>query len=366
MTRVWQSHLPDRLTVDWPRFEHGSWFPYPDLTGEGIAELPEHARSHVASSVTGRGALVAVLSRLVAEKSRIWLPSYYCPTMKASVRQCYSNQLMSYRDSPRSSGPTLPTNAAMPGDVVIVQNLFGLRTEPDYAKWVHKDIFIVEDHTHDPWSRWAANSRSTYAFASLRKTLPLPDGAITWSRRSTNDVPVPHNRPELVAVLGRQLVAMQLKREYLNGSEHVARDSYRFNEAALRETLQRLPHGPMTPVSRDLLSLLPVLLWREHRRRNHDAMANLLRGEGLDVLAPDDSGCVPFGVVVDFHDAELVARVRAGLMTQRIWPSTLWPSATSDPVGAFADQHLVFHADHRYTEEMMRYVGHVVVGVVRR
>jgi hypothetical protein len=40
---------------------------------------------------------------------------------------------------------------------------------------------LVEDHSHDPFSPWAVGSSADYAFCSLRKTLPVPDGGLLWS-----------------------------------------------------------------------------------------------------------------------------------------------------------------------------------------
>jgi hypothetical protein len=84
----------------------------------------------------------------------------------------------------------------------------------------------IEDHSHDLLAPRALESRADYAIASLRKTLPLPDGGVVWSPR---DRSVP---PEL-SITGQhassallRLSGMILKRDDLQG-EASAKSAYR-------------------------------------------------------------------------------------------------------------------------------------------
>ena len=67
-------------------------------------------------------------------------------------------------------------------DVVLAVNYFGVRAGEPWQQWREKHACVLlEDHSHDPVSGWAQSSRADYAFSSLRKTMPVPDGAILWS-----------------------------------------------------------------------------------------------------------------------------------------------------------------------------------------
>ena len=66
--------------------------------------------------------------------------------------------------------------------MVVGVNYFGVREAEPWQAWRERtECILVEDHAHDPASAWATTSTADYAFSSLRKTLPVPDGAILWS-----------------------------------------------------------------------------------------------------------------------------------------------------------------------------------------
>ena len=81
---------------------------------------------------------------------------------------------------------------------MLAVNFFGIRKGKAWQDWLsqHKDIILIEDHTHDPFSTWAQQSTAHYAMASLRKTLPIPDGAILWSPQKMS-LPKPTSPPPL-------------------------------------------------------------------------------------------------------------------------------------------------------------------------
>jgi hypothetical protein len=162
---------------------------------------------------TGSGALSSLL-RALAPTGRLHVPSYFC----MGVAEFLARQIpvTFYRHLP-GDGPRWETLRAADGDVVLAQNLFGREDGTAWHNWAcaHPRVTVIEDHSHDPFSDWARTSTAAYAVASLRKTLPLPDGGLLWSP-SGLDLPRPSGTgPQQAA--GLKLAAMLLKAAWQDG-----------------------------------------------------------------------------------------------------------------------------------------------------
>jgi hypothetical protein len=332
-----------------PRWEHGSSLPFPDLAGE---ESPGFVRCYptvLGTSVSGRGALLSILARVVQPQSRVWMPAYFCPDVRDAVRRACDNEVLPFPDRPRDRAFELPADLLRSGDVVVVQNLFGIRSAPAYDPEVRRSCVLVEDHTHDPLSEWALTTTVDYAFASLRKTLPVPDGGLIWSRSQGEAFPVVPNSMRMLEAIGDRVKAMLLKKEYLLGTDDVTKGAYRSYEARVEAEFARLPHGAMTALSTALLEVFPVDRWRDVHRQNFAYLSERLRSAGFDVLEASAPDAAPFGVVADLHDAALTARVRDGLLARDIYPCVLWRGEHA-PDG-FEQEHLILRCDYRYDKD---------------
>ena len=201
---------------------------------------------------------------------------------------------------------------------------------------------------------WAVQSRADYAIASLRKTLPLPDGGIVWSPR---DLEVP---PELdmtahhAWAVAQRLSAMILKRHYLQGDDISKQD---FRDVGL-EGERMMASGPNTGISafsRARLPTLPTERWRSRRAENLAEFRDALGATpGIRLLE------VPFSAMLVFDDAAIRTTVRQALIAHDIYPSVLWPM-DHQAVEGIPHAHveasrrlLSLHVDHRYGTDDMR------------
>jgi hypothetical protein len=171
---------------------------------------------------TGCGAIGELL-RLLAPAGRLHVPSYFC----TGVAEHLSRQvpIAWYRHLPDEGGVRWETLRPEPGDVVLSQNLFGREDGTPWTDWIagHPGVPVIEDHSHDPFSDWARDSVAHYAVASLRKTLPLPDGGLLWSPRGLD---LPRPRPGGSTGAGLKLAAMLLKAAWRDG-QPVPKDHFR-------------------------------------------------------------------------------------------------------------------------------------------
>jgi hypothetical protein len=208
---------------------------------------------------------------------------------------------------------------------------------------------VIEDHSHDPVSPLAARSRAAYAFASLRKTLPLPDGGVVWSPQGrATPTEIGPTEAHAATVLLR-LEAMALKLAYLRGaaiSKSAFRELFAAGEAAIRNGE---PSGIST-YARTSLGGFPTARWRRARARNLRTFRAAL-GPRPDVRLLD----VPFAAILLLDRADRRERARAALIEAAIYPAVLWPLDPPAVHGVppehvdLSDRMLAIHVDQRYT-----------------
>jgi hypothetical protein len=293
---------------------------------------------------TGCGALSALL-RMLRPRGRLHVPSYFC--MGVAEALSADVPIAWYRHLPDDGGPRWPTLRAVEGDVVLAQNLFGRDDGQPWNTWMraHPGVLVVEDHSHDPLSGWARASRAPYAVASLRKTLPVPDGGLVWSPRGL-DLPRAAGGESRGAQL--KLAAMLLKSAWLDGRP-VPKDGFR--ELQQRGELTLL--GSAAPVSAFTAAVLPLLDAPALRQRGIDRARMLGAALPRQTGAWQVLGAGPFRVQLvcpseAARDALLRHLARHGIFAPVHWRQDrggLW-SGDGEAAG-LAARMLTVPVDHR-------------------
>ena len=337
--------------MDSRRWEHGSDLHLSRETG-GL-EAPWTAGGATLWG-SGRDALRALqrFGRKEEGWRRVLVPNFFCGEVVSALAR--ELPVAFYGDAP--DGPLPARVDAERGDVLLVVNTFGGR---DPSR-VQTGAVVVEDHTHDPLSPWAFGTRADYAVASLRKTLPLPDGGVLWS---PTGAPLP---PEAVPTLahrraaGDRLLAMALKRAYLAGGS-VEKGAFRARAVAGERAIGRGEISGITAASRARLPTLPGARWRERRARNLGAFRAAL-GPLPGVRLLD----APFAATLLFDDPILRERVRSALLAASVYPAVLWPLEAGEGAALPRDhvhlsrRLLSLHCDYRYDVDDMERVARMV------
>jgi hypothetical protein len=347
--------------VSEPVREIGSEFGWdPSAVGPGSGRgllPPRHALF-----ATGCGALTALLDRL-APRGRLHVPSFFCMGVADALSAHVA--IAWYRHLPDGRGPHLDTLRAAAGDVVLGQNLFGRDDRAPWDAWIRDrpDVTVVEDHSHDPFGDWARTSTAAYAVASLRKTLPLPDGGLLWSPAG-HDLPEPAGDESPGARL--KLTAMLLKAAWLDGRP-VAKDDFR----ALQVTGEQLllgSAGPAGALTTTVLPLLDIARLRDAGTRNARALETALAGGAATwrVLTGGPPGAAPFRVQLlcasePVRDAMLAHLARHRIYAPVHWRqdrAELWSGDTA--AAGCASRILTLPVDHRCGPDDVRRVAEVV------
>lgn len=349
------------------RWEHGSEY----YSGWEISPGDDDSNFHALESppatffAAGRQALLAILAwgASVHGWRRLWVPMYYCHDVTRQVAEYSSFEIQAYRSSPLRA-TQFHEVPATGGDAVVINNLFGMQAADLSQQLQNAGVSVIEDHSHDPFSTWAQQSTAAACFASLRKTLPISDGGSAWFPSAASSLPRPN--PDLTSYIGAlsKQAGMLLKRLYLSG-RHVPKPLFRGLLVSGEARLVSAMCSSMTPWSRTLVPRLRIREWRRIRHRNFLAFkAEFNRITIPSVLESNGPGC-PFAIIVVFPEHHLRDRVRAHLISNRIYPAILWPMEKKDPlVDAdtvdVSQRILALHCDMRYSIKDMSKVATIL------
>jgi hypothetical protein len=365
MSTITTSNDGTEPAVPESRWEVGSefhWDPAALLSGEPPADAPGWLPAPHALFATASGALCGLLRQL-APRGRLHAPSFFC--MGVAEALAARVPVAWYRHLPDGNGPQFESLRAQPGDVVLAQNLFGRDARPPWDAWAaaHPAVTVVEDHTHDPFGGWAKASSAAYCVASLRKTLPIPDGALLWSPRGL-DLPAPSYGESVGAEL--KLAAMILKAAWLGGRAG-SKPAFRALQLAGERALLGSA-ASATSLTRAVLPLLDVRRLRSASTRNARELIAALpaQTDAWRVLGRVRADTAPFQVQLlctseATRDALLTHLRMSWIYAPVHWrqPRTQFWSG-DDAAAECASRILTIPVDHRYEAADVRRVGDVL------
>jgi hypothetical protein len=307
----------------------------------------------------GRHAADALIESL--RLRTLWLPDYFCHEVAVGWRERV--ELRTYEDDPRRPEPDWESIAARPGEAVLAVNYFGARAGSGWeehradAGWL-----LIEDHSHDPFSPWALGSGADYAFSSVRKTLPAPDGAILWSPRGLDLPPQPRDPADGSEL---KLAAMLLKGRYLEaGGDDALKDRFRRLQLEGEEQLARSAVAAASPAAREAVIGGAPLPWRVRRSDNAVHLLGLIAELELAEPVFDEwpAGAAPLGVVLAFPSEAIRDRVRELLRERGVYCPIHWriDDPASERVRDLSTRVLTIPTDWRYSDEDMERVASIL------
>lgn len=334
------------------RWEMGSEFHW-DQAWASVARKGEGVPGSVFAS--GRAAIAALADSTGWRGRTIHLPSYFCPDVTAALAQVFD--IRWYMDRPTDSAPDFDSIRVENGDIVLAVNYFGVRPDGVWGHWIsqHPDCVVIEDLSHDPAPSRMIQSPAHYVVASLRKTMPLPDGAVVMSPRGLDVSPSP-------APVGGslKLEAMTLKAMYLQGLP-VDKDAFRQLQIDGEELIgSQIPPSVFTMAILDTLDL-PGLRWRKADNVRYLVESEVLRTRSRSfepLFAAWPSDATPFNVVLHCQDQTVRDSLRQHLIQHEVYPAVHWVQEgryTSDDELSreLGDRLLTLPTDFRYDRSDM-------------
>ena len=288
------------------------------------------------------------------------MPEYFCYEVIATIAGQTGIEMVYYPDSPLSNdGKVIEGLPYQDGDVLFRVNYFGMRY---YRSNKNIRVPVIEDHSHDLLSYWALNSDADWCMASLRKSLPLPEGGMMWSPKGNtlsmelvqSDV---NNRIASIRWKG-----MEMKKEYLEGG-NVSKEDFRKRLTETEEWFDTAEPSLMDERSRKVVTeQLDINLWLGAKRRNLEILKRLIDRERCEILMPEHESCTMFSFVMLFEDRTERDKVREQLIASSVYPAILWavPDDASAGTKDFSSRMLSIHCDGRYTEDDMKLLAEII------
>ncbi len=316
---------------------------------------------------SGRDAIRLILrmGRNVFKWKRAFVPSYLCPEVIRTIKEEIPELKIYYDDPEEAVNPPTPNS----NEVLFLVNTFGIR-----PRWHIGHDFagqIIEDHTHDPWSEHAKESSADYCFASLRKTLPVADGAIIWSPKGLSLPKQPKLSTTHHLAASLKLNAMIIKSLYLNGYAG-QKDEYLndFREGEAHITSRRVSN--LIPASEYIIKSFDVEKWRSLRLSNYLFLLKELGNyDGINVLKPSSKAACPFSFIVVFDSNNTREKMRMELIRSNIFPAVLWDLDIQIQKLYKSNQNLSsrmlsIHCDGRYSTDDQLQVAEIIKRLLKK
>jgi len=276
---------------------------------------------------------------------RLWVPAYFCYEVINYLISVGVN-IKIYDDTPLCDKDddvvrTLPFDK---GDVLLRMNFFGLRNCRS-----NEDISVpvIEDHTHDLFSKWALMSDADYCIASIRKSMPTAAGGILWSPKKL-DMPDTIAETQKCKDMARvRYEAMQMKHDYIYGIKSIDKEVFREKFISTEEIIDKLPISGMDAVTMSIAKQLNYRMLDFLKSDNWQFAYDMLKGR-FHVLRAIN----PFSIIILCDNEEERNRLRSHLIKNMIYPAVLWqiPENTEfkDALD-FSKRMLSVHCDARYS-----------------
>lgn len=301
--------------------------------------------------------VVPGILRLNQSIRRLWIPEYFCP----EVAQSWSRvvQTVLYKDGPSLAEPDWRSLQPERNDVVVAVNYFGVRDGTAWKQWRSSyECILLEDHTHAPICSWAFESTADYVFSSLRKSLPITDGAICWSPRGL-PLPVPSAKFNMPAI-ELKFSAMLDKGDFLRGkSSPESKDHY-------RELYTRGDHGlelgADSPISDRALEFVASGVprkWGQIRKSNVRHFFSLLDESPLvrPLFRDWPPNSTPFAAVLVFNRRSDRDECREYFQRNNVFCPVHWATDASAAAHDLSGRLLSVPADQRYSADDMARVA---------
>ena len=208
------------------------------------------------------------------------------------------------------------------------------------------------------------NSHADWCIASLRKSLPVPEGGMLWSPMGLPLPKAPTVSDENEKIAAIRWEAMRLKACYLNG-ENVEKAAFRSGFVDTEEYFDRAEVCALDAESQKFLQLFDIRDWYKRKWENWELLRDIKK-DGVRVLRPENRGCYPFSLILVFTTGDEREGVRKALIEKQIYPAVLWnvPETSDGEVFKISRGMLSIHCDARYTKEEILQMKSIIESIL--
>jgi len=293
---------------------------------------------------------------------RIWVPTYFCYEIIDAIKET-GIIVELYPDAPTLDDIAIIDKIPFEdNDVLLRMNFFGLRAWRDNSAI---SVEVIEDHSHDLIGSWASKSNADWCFASLRKTLPIPEGGILWSPRN---LLLPHQIASSVEndlLSYKRLSAMLLKTLYLY-DKSVSKKIFRQLFIETEDAFSSLEKSSMSEICMSMYRHFNIQNWYKIKSENWVSLSTVKTNK-VSVLLPENiEKCNPFSLILKFKNRNDRDSCRRVLVENGIYPALLWsvPVNQDKKIVNISNTLLSLHCDARYSSNDIKYLRNKIINII--
>ncbi|MPM20697.1 hypothetical protein SDC9_67133 [bioreactor metagenome] len=321
--------------------EFGSDFHYIEAVRNNPTLFDLYPKSNLYAN--GRQAIQALISH--EGWKRIWMPDYFCYEIINAIKKI-DIQICFYHDNPLSNDQKeIEKLSFEEGDVLFRVNYFGIRA---LRSIIGLSIPVIEDHSHDLVGDWPIHSYADWCIASLRKTLPVPEGGILWSPKNHQLPELPKQSNRNILLVKKRWEAMRLKKDYIE-NKIFNKNGFRKLFLETESDFEKLSIAPITEDCKTFLSNFDIKDWFQQKQYNWHILSDI-QSDKIELLKRETGTCNNFSFIMLFQTVAVRDEVRYKLIDNSIYPAILWKIPEDKPDAKdISDKMLSIACDGRYT-----------------
>jgi hypothetical protein len=290
---------------------------------------------------------------------RLFVPEYFCYEVIDSMRTT-GIEIVFYPDYPLADDQDILKGITFRSDDVLLRmNYFGWRGFRDNSEL---NVTVIEDHSHDLTSDWASQSNADWCIASLRKTLPIPDGGILWTpTKIISDLEKPSIAFLHAKISEDRFHAMRMKKEYLDSGKGTTKSAYLDLFTSTEELIGSLEISALSGISEKIINHIPLSV-NQKKIENYRYLVEFLIDAKCEILACQEEK-TPFSMILLLESKEVRNQVRERLTKKNVYSNVLWNvrnEKASFLVKDFSDRMLSLPIDFRYSREDMLWMSKIL------
>lgn len=308
---------------------------------------------------SGRDALKAIAREY--EPCTVWLPALSCDSMVHPFEQ-YGHKVRFYRLHSDYSIDFSSIETNHKRALLLYMGYFGHPASSDRdMETLREDseFIFIRDLTHDLLYEQRSLFRPEYSIASLRKWIPIPDGALMWGT-------VTERLGTDTAFSAARLKAQCMRHTYLNCGDEVLKTEFRRIFSTVSDLMEHDGPSAMSAYSYALATNTDWNRIRKVRKDNAGILVSVLHSSPFIKLIQDQPGESDLYVAFTVPNRDEVQRRLSsiGIFNTVIWPLTDEQKTVCGTARFIEENMLAAPCDQRYTTDDMKYIGAEITRIV--
>lgn len=314
---------------------------------------------------SGRDALKAIAREF--SPTTVLIPALSCESMISPFelyghKVCFYRLNSDYEIDKQDLESKIPKKEAL----FLYMNYFGVESISDEAlrnlQEKYKNLYFIEDRTHDLLTERSSTFVPDFTLASLRKWINIPDGGLLWTKK-----PLKSNLfEENLTFSQTRLKAEKMRNEFFRSGDIALKKEYR----KIFSSVSKLLDDGMVPVkmSKYSLEIIKATDWskiKNVRKQNAQELIDALNSLPVGLIQ-SRSGLSDLYVAFTTNNRD---EIQTKLSSKGIYNTIIWPLSKEqieicDVAAATHNTMLAAPCDQRYTVSDMKFIGDEIARVL--